>query len=278
MAEIVGAIGVPHTPFYPALVAREGPDCETARLFRAVREQLEALAPDVLVMFDSDHLNTFFFDNLPTFAVGAAPTIEGPNDDSATIIPPTLVPGREDLAAHIYSSGIGGGFDFSLTQKFTIDHSIMVPLHFVTPAMNVPLVPLFINGICPPLPAAKRCYALGQHVRASIEAWPVDARVAIVASGSFSLEVAGPKMRAGTLDGVPDPDWVHRVVKYLNEAKIDELLEESTSDQLRRAGNVSGEILNWISMLGVVGKRRPAFVEPQVQQGHAYGVWRWDRP
>ena len=42
MAAIVGALGVPHTPFFPALVEREGPQCETARFFAAVTAELEA--------------------------------------------------------------------------------------------------------------------------------------------------------------------------------------------------------------------------------------------
>jgi hypothetical protein len=276
VAEVVCAIGVPHTPYFPALVAREGPECETARLFCEVRRHLEAVSPDVLVIFDSDHLNTFFFDNWPTFAVGAMAAISGPNDDNTTILPPTTVAGNEELASHLYAGGVRTGFDFSLTQKFSIDHSILVPLHFVTPSMNIPIVPLFINGIAPPLPSAKRCFAVGEYVHDAIAAWPSKMRVAIVASGSFSLEVAGPKMRAGGMDGVPDPAWVVRVVQHLENAAITDLLEETTTDQLMRAGNVSGEILNWIALLGVIGKRKPRFVQPQLQQGHAYGVWRWD--
>lgn len=277
MAELVCAIGVPHTPSFPALVAREGPDCETALLFRAVREQLQATQPDVVLIFDSDHLNTFFFDNLPTFAVGAASKIEGPNDDNATGLRGAVVPSREDFGLHVHKSGIAAGFDLSLTQRFTVDHSIMVPLHFITPAFDVPVVPLFINGIAPPLPAAKRCFALGELVRTTIASWPQDVRVAVIASGSFSLEVAGPKMRPGNIrNGVPDPGWVTRVVSLLADAKIEMLLEEATTDQLRRAGNVAGEILNWIALLGVLGKRKPAFVEPQLDHGHAYAAWRWD--
>ena len=30
MAEIVAAFGVPHTPMFPSMVAKAGPDCETA--------------------------------------------------------------------------------------------------------------------------------------------------------------------------------------------------------------------------------------------------------
>ena len=37
---------------------REGPDCETARFFAAVKKELEAMRPDLIVMYDTDHLNT----------------------------------------------------------------------------------------------------------------------------------------------------------------------------------------------------------------------------
>ncbi|MCA1646337.1 MAG: hypothetical protein LC797_13065 [Chloroflexi bacterium] len=66
MAEIVAGFGVPHTPMFPALVAREGPRCETAQLYRTVAQHLEAVRPDAMVIFDSDHLNTFFLSNYPT--------------------------------------------------------------------------------------------------------------------------------------------------------------------------------------------------------------------
>ena len=77
MAEIVGALGVPHTPFYPSLVEREGPGCETARFFAAVTQELEAMRPDLIVMYDTDHLNTFFLDNLPVFALGVTESFGG---------------------------------------------------------------------------------------------------------------------------------------------------------------------------------------------------------
>lgn len=275
MAEIVCAIGVPHTPNFPALVEREGPDCDVARLYRAVREHLEAVQPDVILIYDSDHINTFFFNNWPTFAVGAAPVIVAPNDDNSHL-PKRTLQGHEALANHVHASGVNAGFDFSLTQSFSVDHSILVPLHFITPKMNVPIVPFFINGLAPPLPAAKRCFALGESIREAVERWPADARVAIVASGSFSLEVAGPMIAPGKTSGVPDLEWSKRVVRLVKEAKYETLLEEATTDQLKRAGNVAGEILNWVAMIGMLGKRKPVFIEPHPPNGHAFGVWRWD--
>jgi aromatic ring-opening dioxygenase catalytic subunit (LigB family) len=275
MAEIVAAFGVPHTPAYPRLVEREGPDCLVARMFGAVREQLEAVAPDVVLVFDSDHINTFFFDNWPTFAVGAAASFQAPNDESSGL-PRQAVAGHEALGRAVYASGVKDGFDLSLSARFEVDHSVLVPLHFLTPAMGVPVVPLFINGLAPPLPAAKRCFALGQAVRAAVERWPADARVAILASGSFSLDLAGPRARPGTMVAVPDPEWVKRVARHLANATIDDLLEEATTEQLARAGNIGGEILNWIALLGTLDRRKAAFVEPDADSGHAYAAWRWD--
>jgi hypothetical protein len=29
-------------------------------------------------------------------------------------------------------------------------------------------------------------------------------------------------------------------------------------------------------MLGAIGNHKPTYVAPQMQNGHAYGVWRWN--
>ena len=100
-----------------------------------------------------------------------------------------------------------------MTQHFSVDHSVTVPLHFLTPDMKIPVIPFFISGHVPPLPPAQRCYALGQAVARAIESWPAPLRVVVMGSGSFSLEVGGPRMAASRSDGVPDPDWAARVIK-----------------------------------------------------------------
>jgi len=62
----------------------------------------------------------------------------------------------------------------------------------------------------------------------------------------------------------------------LQRAQIDELLNATTSSQLAKAGNIAGELLNWIAMLGVLGKRRPAYLEAQPDFGNAFAAWRFD--
>jgi gallate dioxygenase len=275
MADIVAGFGVPHTPVFPFFVKRDGPESETAKLFAAQKDQLAAARPDVIVMFDTDHLNTFFLDNLPIFAVGVDKSFSGPSDEPREM-PVYKIPSSLDLAAHIRRASIEAGFDTALTQHYSVDHSVAVPLHFLTPQMQVPVIPFFISGHVPPLPAAQRCYALGQAVGRAIASWPTPLRVVVMGSGSFSLEVAGPRMAPGRTDGVPDPDWAWRIIKLMEEQQIETLVDEASEHQLLKAGNVGGEVLNWIAMLGAIGNRKPTYIAPQMQNGHAYGVWRWN--
>jgi aromatic ring-opening dioxygenase catalytic subunit (LigB family) len=274
MAEVVAGFGVPHTPVFPFFVERDGPDCEIAVLFRKLTEHLEEIKPDLIVMFDTDHLNTFFLDNLPIFALGVSEDFTGPNDEVRSV-PVQTVKSRGDIAAHLRSGAVPAGFDVSLVQDFSVDHSVFVPLHFMTPKLDIPVIPIFISGHVPPLPPSRRCYALGQAVGAAVRSWKEPLRVAMFGSGSFSLEVWGPRIAPGKSDGVPDPDWVARVMQLLQGAEIETLLDESTEAQMLKAGNVGGEILNWIAMLGAIGGgRKPTWIEPQMANGHAYAVWR----
>jgi hypothetical protein len=273
LAEIVGGLGVPHTPFFPFFVERDGPECETARYFGALREALEAMKPDVLVIFDTDHLNTFFFDNLPIFAMGVTDGFTGACDE-VRATPPYTVKSLPDLAGHLREACVGAGYDVSMTQKFAVDHSIIVPLHFLTPQMQIPVIPIFINGHVPPLPSASRCYDLGRTLREAIKAWPAPLRVVTMGSGSISLEVWGPRLKIGFGDGVPDPDWVTRVCGLMEKGDVDTLIAEATPEKFEAAGNVAGELLNWIAMLGTVGAKAAQSVTPQMANGHAYAVWR----
>jgi hypothetical protein len=273
VADIVGAFGVPHTPFFPFQVQQQGPQSETALFFAAMTAELEALRPDLIVMSSTDHLNTFFFDNYPIFGIGVDPSFKGPNDQPRAV-PDYVIPSRADFAAHLRKRGIADGFDLALVQEFSVDHSFIVPLHFMTPKMRVPVVPIFVSGHLPPLPSARRCYDLGRVVRRAVESWPEPLRVVVMGSGSFSLDVWGPRIAPGKSDGVPDPDWVTSICGYLERAETERLLVEATEDKLLGAGNVGGEVLNWIVMLGAYGDGRPIFVKPQMANGHAYAAWR----
>jgi Catalytic LigB subunit of aromatic ring-opening dioxygenase len=274
MAEIVAAAGVPHTPAFPALVAREGSASETGQLYAQVRSRLEAAGADVIVMFDSDHLNTFFFDNLPALSVPTAPAATGTNDGTPGLRDRS-VPLLPDLGQRVLSGLTDRGYFPARCARLSMDHSVMVPLHFLDPGERMALLPVYLNGLVPPLPSAARCLALGDHVRAIIEAWDSPLKVALVASGSFSLEVGGPRIADNAIFGVPDPEWSAHVSSRLKAGQTADLVAEATTERMQRAGNVGGELLNWIALLGAVGQRTPDLLEQQVSLGHSYAAWTW---
>lgn len=275
MAQIVAGFGVPHTPAFPAQVSRLGPDCAEARLYAEIDHHLQAARPDVILMFSNDHFNTFFFDNFPLFAIGVATQTSGPNDE--TPMPSYDVPLHESLADHLRAQAIRANFDVAITQEFTLDHAFMVPWHFLNARRRAPLIPFFIHGFSNPLPNAARVFALGAALRDALIAYPGQERVAVIASGSFSLEIGGPLAPPGARSGTPDREWATFVEDRLANAEIDLLIAEATCERLQRAGNAAGELLNWIAMLGVIGAhRRPIALRPQLSHGHAFGVWRCD--
>ena len=275
MAEIVAAVGVPHRPALPAEVARVGPTHDAAQLFGAIRAELEAVRPDVIVVFTADHLNTFFLDNLPLLTIGVTDRTAGPNDGTPAL-PRCELRVDERLAQHVRLEGINQCFDFGVTQEFEVDHSVLVPLHFLTPTMQIPILPIFIGGIVPPLPLARRCFALGQMLREALASFQTSTRVAVLASGSISLDIGGPLAPHDQLAGPADQGWVKQVVGYLRSADVDGLLNATTADRLTRAGNVAGELLNWIALLGAIGARKPVVLEPRPHHGDAFAAWRLD--
>ena len=272
MAKIVAGLGAPHSPNLPSVVERNPAFIENT-LYKQLRAHIESVDADVLLVFSNDHFNTFFLDNFPLFAVGVAPSTWGPNDQ--TPMPRHEMPVHEGLAAHIHKTGIEDGFDLAITQEFAVDHAFTVPFHFLGAGSKLKIVPVFVHCFSSTLPLASRAFALGQSIGRAIRTFPDDSRVAVFSSGSFSLEIGGPKIPPADRSGVPDRVWVDRICTHLSTGSIRSLIEESTPLQLLRAGNAGGELLNWIAMLGVIGEGAADELHPQ-PHGHAFGIWRRD--
>ena len=273
MASIVGAIGVPHNPNFPELVAREGIVCDTAQSYEIAAAEFAALKPDVVLIFTTDHLNTFFFENLPILAIGVDDEFAGPNDEVPTLSRRKVL-SIASFARHLHAASVAAGFDLASVQEFEVDHSVIVPLHFLDSSLGVPVIPIFISTHMTPRPTSRRCFALGETIRAAVQSWPGPLRVISVGSGSFSFDVHGHLSPPGRLVGVPDPAWVFRVGEHLQQNAISDLINEATPERLHRAGNVSGEILNWITMLGTLDGQKLIWLRPEVEFGNSYAVWR----
>jgi hypothetical protein len=65
----------------------------------------------------------------------------------------------------------------------------------------VPIVPVCINTYYPPnQPTPRRCYKLGQAIRAAVESYPGDKRVGIIGSGGLSHFVVDEALDRGFID------------------------------------------------------------------------------
>ena len=78
MSKLVGAFGTPHAPMLPRDVAQAPGKLPAEALMAQVREQLEAVAPDLIIEVAADHFTNFFYDNLPQFCIGIVDKAEGP--------------------------------------------------------------------------------------------------------------------------------------------------------------------------------------------------------
>ena len=273
MAELVAAAGVPHNPFLPLIVASGGDGApEIERLYGGAGRVLREARPDVLVVFTTDHYNAFFDVSVPIFSVGVAESAAGPVDYPQ--LPQSVVPVDAELGAEIQSGLVLAEFDAGRSREFPLDHTVTAPLGLLLGNLDVPLVPVFASTSMRPIPSARRCLGLGLALGAVVRASALPRRVALVASGAFSFEVGGPRISEESHVGVPAPEWVDRVVSLLGAARIEDLVRETTPERLVEAGNASGEILNWIAMLGAFSPAPPAFLEAQRSEGHAFAAWR----
>ena len=265
MAKLVAAVGTPHGPGLPQQVANAPGTLRTEELMNQMRKQLEAAEPDLIIEVASDHFTNFFYNNLPQFCVGLIEEAEGPWETYCRM-PHRVVKGRPDFAIGLLKYALKSSFDLAVTEELRLDHSVLVPLHFLTPAMDIPVVPLYVNGLAPPLPSARRCLSLGRAIRRFISEWSGNERIALIASGAVSLEVGGPQM------GVTDDAWVSTVTQLLESGQYETLARRATEQRLLAAGNVSGELLCWITATGALGYTRPTQVE--TDRGSGYAAWK----
>jgi protocatechuate 4,5-dioxygenase beta chain len=268
---VVGGFGIPHTPHFPAMVEQGAPLApELERLYGELRRRVDALEPDVVVFFSSDHYNLFFVESIPIFSVGVGESATGPSDYPQPQVE-VAVDGR--LGRALQRHLVAAELDVGMSQEFALDHPFTIPLNFVRPALDLPIVPVWISAFERPIPSASRCHRLGQEVRRALEALDDDRRAIAIGTGSFSLEIGGPRISETSHTGVPAPDWAARVLELMQAGDVERLVAEATDEQLAEAGSAGGELLLWLAMLGTLDPGPPDFLEAQPEWGHAYGAW-----
>ena len=180
-------------------------------------------------------------------------------------MPHYVVKSHVPMASGLLAYGIDAHFDLAAAEELRLDHSIMVPLYYLNPGMELPVIPLYVNDFAAPTPTAERCFDLGRMVRDFVGQWPGDERVALIASGCFAMDVGGP------LRGWTDGEWVEAVSGWILSGQYRELAKQATAERMAAAGNNSTEILNWVALTGAVGDIKPVYLD--VDDGSGYAVW-----
>lgn len=205
-----------------------------------MREQMEAAKPDALIVVGAEHFANFFMNNMPAFCVGMADHYEGPIEDPGWIgIKPTRVPGAPDLSRRLIEN-VMQDIDVAWAQEWKFDHGIIVPLNFLTPRYDLPVIPVNINCQEAPLTPLHRCWAFGRALRRACDA--MDERIALVGTGGISHWPCTPD--SGVINEEWDRDFLD---KFINNRK-DELLAYTDEEVYRDAGHGGFEIRTFITV------------------------------
>jgi len=265
MGKIVAAMATMHAPQLFTRPPEEDPKQLDAGIeaMRKLGQVLDETKPDALVIFASDHMETFFLQSVPTFAVIAGETAK------------TAFAGRtwnpaihQGLAEDLLEGLVRRDFDMAYSQDAVLGHSFAAPFEWILGTKNgtrdIPVVPIFVNTYLPPLPRPQRCAALGRAIAEIVAAKPE--RVALLASGGMSHYPGTAKYYQ------PAYDFDRWCIRELENSHTGSFLN-LTPEQLDEVGNT--EMLPWAIVLGAVGRQHMELLSYQETSHHGHAVARF---
>ena len=245
MARIVGGIGTSHAPSI-AHAHDKGSQAEPVwkPLFDGylpAKEWLKRTAPDLMIVFYNDHMNRFFFDAYPTFAIGVGDRHKLADEGWGRRDFPDL-DGDSDFAWHVARSLVAEEFDPTICQEISIDHGILsiLPLLWDTP-WPAPILPFAVNVIQHPLPTARRCWRLGEAIGRAVASYPKDMKIVVVGTGGLSHQLHGSRF------GFMNAEWDNEFLDLI-ERDPEPLTRLSHHDYMARGGAESVEMIMWLAM------------------------------
>ena len=155
------------------------------------------------------------------------------------------------LADHLMRSLITDGFDVAscfqshpaagIESVFTFPYNLFLP-----DRTSTAVVPFLLSRYLPHQATPARCYAVGQAIRRSIEAWDSDKTVAIFASGGLSHQIIDEELDRTVITAMLDKDV--------------ETLSYLPRERLNRAPGTP-EILNWVVVAGAMEREDMTLID-----------------
>jgi 2,3-dihydroxyphenylpropionate 1,2-dioxygenase len=234
-------------------------DAEAA--FAVLRADMERAQPDVLIVVANDQFVNFFWNNIPTFLVTVADEVKGRFTRHQF-----HYKNHKELGRAIVRAGMEKGIDFSFGEYAELQHTQTVPLHFILREPKIPILPIYVNTWVAPTPTPRRCYQVGELLRAVADVSPE--RIACLATGGLSHYPGSPRI------GEIDTQFDHKLLEIMRAGKGRSLVEHSVEDLLQ-AGDT--EFLNWMVVLGAVGDAQAsytAYMPDFVATGWGFASWK----
>ena len=209
------------------------------------RRDIEDSGAEALLVVAAEHFANFFMDNMPAFCLGICDRLEGPIEDPAWLrIERRSIPSNAALARRL-TEAVMQTVDTAYAEEWSCDHGIMVPLHFLTPRFDLPVIPANINCQGPPLTPLHRAWAFGEALRRACDA--VDEKIALVGTGGISHWPATPD--SGKINAAWDREFLARLLSQSRDA----VLSYSDAETYRDAGQGGFEIRTYIAAAAAAG-------------------------
>lgn len=245
------------------------------------RDHLAASSPDVAIIIGSNHFRGFWLDLIPSFTMGVGACIA--SGESGTPKGPQRV--HEGFARGLVNYVVEGGHaDLAFSAKLQIDHGQTHAIQYLLDGVDAAIVPLVLNVFAPPLPTLRRCEELAIALRAAIDAWPEDLRVAVIGSGGLSHRLPWPDWRRPATDddefmveawrdgrlnwadydvrrrqiiraaeSAINSDFDRDFMESMEKGQTDRLYDLTTEQILEVAGNGAQEIRSWLMTSTICG-------------------------
>ncbi len=280
MADLVLVFGFAHTPYlfgppsmWPQIrerirmgktlrkdLTRETPEeleskyQRAMRAFSRLREWIEEAKPDALILIGDDQ-KEIFKSYVAGFTVYTGAQVVGKKypgrvrevTGNKELI---RVAGHQELAQEIAHGMARAGFDIAFfdepeNKEDGFGHAFVPPLGYLTPRLDLPVIPILVNCYYPPQPAAERCYRFGVALHNILNEVKTVRRLVVGVSG-------GLWHTPGWEDATIDEKFDRQVLEYLASGhgrSLGELSEENLVSG-------TGEVRNWIVGAGIAGDKK----------------------
>jgi 2,3-dihydroxyphenylpropionate 1,2-dioxygenase len=203
------------------------------------RQEIETAGPAAIIVIGAEHFANFFMNNMPAYCIGIGQKHHGPIEAPEWLgIEYREIPGAPEIALSL-TREIMQTVDVAYSEEWKFDHGIMVPLHFLTPRYDLPVIPVNINCQGPPLTPPHRAWAFGEALRRACDSVPD--RIAIIGTGGISHWPATPD--SGRINEDWDREFLDRLMRQNKEA----LLGYSDEETYEKAGQGGFEIRTFIA-------------------------------